>query len=126
MKKFFITTFVAAAFLTSCGGGEESKENEESTEAKTEEHAGHDSEDSAPAADVSTVGHWNADDKAKADAAIAAIDADLAPFGDKKQDFIDCYLGKIENNYSSFASADSDLQGCSAIAEQCANEVMGM
>lgn len=113
--------FVAAAVLTSCGD-EDSKDGEESTESNTEETTSH--EEEVETTTASTVGNWNEEDKAKADAAIAAIDADLAVFGEHKQDFIDCYLGKIENNYSSFASADSDLEGCSKIAEECAGEVM--
>lgn len=76
-------------------------------------------------AGVSKKGNWNAEDKAKADAAIAAVDSDLDAFGDKKQDFIDCYLQKIEANYKNFNSADSDLDGCSKLAEKCAKEVLG-
>lgn len=72
----------------------------------------------------STYGSWSYEDKQKAYEAIEEIEDQLDVFGDKKQDFIDCYLGRIEDNYSSFASADADLDGCSALAEQCASEVM--
>lgn len=95
MKKIILTAFVAAAMLTSCGGG-----------------------------DASEKGNWNEEDKKKADEAVAEIDGDLDVFGDHKQDFIDCYLGKIEDKYENFASADADLAGCSAIAEECAEEIM--
>lgn len=95
MRKVILSAVVAAALLTSCGGG-------------------------------STKGNWSEADKAKADAAVAEIDSDLDVFGDKKQDFIDCYLEKVEDNYDNFAAADSDLDGCSKLAEDCAKEVMAM
>lgn len=123
MKKLFYSTFIFAALLTSCGGGEESKENEDSTEAHADETSTTEIESTG---DVSTKGNWNAADKEKANAAVAAIDDQLAAFGDKKQAFIDCYLQKVEANYASFSDADVDLDGCSALAESCAAEVMGM
>ncbi len=127
MKKLFYSTFIFAALLTSCGGGEESTDNEEtSSEETTTENHDSDAEATTPGAEASTAGNWNAADKAKADAAVAAIDSELAAFGDKKQAFIDCYLMKVENNYNSFAEADADLDGCSALAESCATEVMGL
>ncbi|CAG5081083.1 hypothetical protein [Parvicella tangerina] len=131
MKKLFYSTFIFAALLTSCGGGEEDskEENEETTESN--EATDHTDAGNAESTDellstVSSKGNWSTADKEKADAAVAAIDAELAVFGDKKQDFIDCYLEKVENNYSSFAAADKDLDGCSALAESCATEVMSM
>lgn len=75
--------------------------------------------------EVSEKGNWNEEDKKKADDAIAEIDGELDAFGDKKQEFIDCYLEKVEANYDNFASADSDLSGCEKLAEECVNEVMG-
>lgn len=121
MRKFIFTTLVAAAFLTSCGS-EEAKENDEATES----HAETSEVTSAPAGEMSTKGNWSATDKEKANAAVAAIDSQLAAFGDKKQDFIDCYLQKVEDNYNSFDEANVDLEGCSSLAESCANEVMAM
>lgn len=126
MKKLFYSTFIFAALLTSCGGGEEAKENEESTD-NTEAHAEETSNTVVEeSGDISTKGNWNAADKQLANDAVAAIDEQLAAFGDKKQAFIDCYLQKVEANYASFAEADVDLDGCSALAESCAAEVMGM
>jgi hypothetical protein len=127
MKKIFYSAFIFAALLTSCGGGEEATENEESTTTEAHADDAHaDETPEAPAEEISTVGNWSAADKKKADEAVAAIDDQLAAFGDKKQDFIDCYLTKVENSYPSFAAADTDLEGCSALAESCATEVMGL
>lgn len=96
MKKSILTVFIFTMFLASC----------------------------ATSAGVSKKGNWSAEDKKKAQAEIAEVDSDLDVFGDKKQDFIDCYLEKIENNYKDFKTADSDLDGCTKHAEQCAKEVM--
>ncbi len=75
---------------------------------------------------ASTKGNWSDADKEKANEAVAEIDSELDVFGDKKQDFIDCYLEKVEDNYDDFATADADLDGCSKLAEECAEEVMDM
>lgn len=75
---------------------------------------------------VSEKGNWNEEDKKKADDAIAEIDSELDAFGDAKQEFIDCYLDKVEANYASFAEADADLSGCEKLATECAEDVMGL
>lgn len=109
---------ILGALLTSCGGAEDSKE--EGTESDNHTEASHDN------SGASTKGNWNADDVAKAEEAMAQIDEQLAAFGDKKDDFKDCYLEKVMNTYNSFAEADTDIDGCSKLAEACASEVMGM
>ena len=69
---------------------------------------------------ASEKGNWNDSDKKAALKAIKSVDADLEVFGDNKQQFIDCYLEKIEANYSSFAAADMDSEGCEVLATKCA------
>ena len=70
MKKGFI--LVLSLVLLSACGEEENKE----VESKKE---------------VSQKGNWSAEDKAKADKAIADIEDDLSVFGDSKESFIECY-----------------------------------
>lgn len=126
MKKLFYSTFIFAALLTSCGEGEKETEKDGEDETESHETPSETIIETSSTTEVSSVGNWSTADKEKADAAIAAIDAELAAFGDKKQDFIDCYLEKVENTYSNFTDADSDLEGCSSLAESCATEVMGL
>ena len=44
--------------------------------------------------------------------------------GDKTDDFVNCYLEKVEGNYDSFTEADSDLSGCEDLAKECATDMM--
>lgn len=128
MKKLFYSTFIFAALLTSCGGGEESTEKEESTTEETHAAPGEEATEvtEVPTEAVSSKGNWNDSDVAKAQEAMASIDDQLAAFGDKKEDFKNCYLDKVMTNYDSFADADADIDGCSALAETCATDVMGL
>ena len=76
------------------------------------------------ACDISSKGSWSAEDKAKARSEMKEIDEDLSYLGDYKEEFIDCYLGKAEANYSSFEEADSDIPGCEKIAMECVDEII--
>jgi hypothetical protein len=45
---------------------------------------------------------------------------ELSNFGEEKIKFIECYLEKCENYYSSYYDADQDEDGCKKLAEDCA------
>jgi len=66
----------------------------------------------------SVKGKWSAVDKETFMAEMDKID--LSSLGDNKDAFLDCYLNKLEQNYSSFVDANSDETGCSQIAQDCA------
>ena len=74
----------------------------------------------------SITGDWSKKDKKLAKKAVKAVEKDLEVLGDNKQPYIDCYLEKIENNYSSFRAADSDVEGCANLAKACATEILGI
>ncbi|HLP10896.1 MAG TPA: hypothetical protein VK177_03130 [Flavobacteriales bacterium] len=74
--------------------------------------------------DESRKGAWSKKDKKKARKEIKKVDADLAAFGSKKQAFIDCYLKKIEDTFDNFTTADHDIETCTKLATECAEEVM--
>lgn len=71
-------------------------------------------------------GAWSESDKEKFNAEIEKASSSLDAFGDQKQEFIDCYLNKVEANFDNFAEANSDVEGCSKYAQECAGEIMGM
>jgi len=37
--------------------------------------------------------------------------------------FIECYLDKLQANYSSYAEADQDEDGCTKLSIECASEI---
>lgn len=76
------------------------------------------------ACETSQKGAWSEEDKAMAQAEMDKIEGELDELGELKQPYIDCYLEKVEANFSSFYAADSDVEGCEKLAEECANEIM--
>ncbi len=48
---------------------------------------------------------------------------ELDAFGERKQDWINCYLEKLEQNYASFAAANQDEIGVPRLAEECTRYV---
>lgn len=69
-------------------------------------------------------GAWSDDDKKKANDEMKKVESSLDILGDKKQQFIDCYLDKIEDNYDNFDAANKDEKGCSKLATDCMKEAM--
>jgi outer membrane murein-binding lipoprotein Lpp len=69
-------------------------------------------------------GAWSTADKELAQAEIKKVESQLDYLGENKQQFIDCYLEKVEANYSSFASANSDEPGCAKLSTACATELI--
>ena len=68
-------------------------------------------------------GAWNEEDKQRAQEEIAKIEGELTALGDKKDDFINCYLEKVEDNYDNFEAADNDEPGCTKLATECASQL---
>lgn len=70
----------------------------------------------------SKVGEWSKKDRRKADKAVNESYQELVGiFGEAKAiEFIECYIDKIENTYSSYQEADEDYEGCSLLAKACA------
>ncbi|MDB4516076.1 hypothetical protein N9089_00605 [Crocinitomicaceae bacterium] len=95
MKKTFIAIAALSLFvLTACGG--------------------------------SSKGNWTDEDKEKAKAEMNSERATLeSVIGAEKTDqFIDCVVEKIEQEYDGFESADSDEAGIEKIAEECMKDLM--
>lgn len=109
-------TISGSMLFSSCGGSSNAEDAANRLEEMLEEM------DNEP---VSEKGNWTEDEMNRAIEAVNSIRSQVEPvFGDKTQDFIDCYLEKVEASYDNFASADSDVQGCTKLSEECANSVM--
>ncbi len=68
-------------------------------------------------------GAWSEEDKQKAKDEVKKVEASLDVLGDKKQDYIDCYLEKIEDNYDNFDAANKDQKGCEKYAMDCVQDI---
>lgn len=73
-------------------------------------------------ASSSAKGQWSNDDKKRFYDAMKQVD--LSDLGELKEVWIECYLGKAEQNYASFFEADSDPAGCEKIALECQDEIL--
>ena len=70
----------------------------------------------------SVKGKWSDDDKQRFRKEMDDVD-DKSVFGDKKDEWVDCYLSKCESRFSSFFDANSNVEGCEEIAMDCNDEV---
>lgn len=75
---------------------------------------------------ISFKGQWNETDREKAMAEMSSERDELDELlGTEKTDaFMSCVLDKIEQAYPNFETADNDLTGVEAIAEDCINEIL--
>lgn len=71
----------------------------------------------------SVKGTWSEVDKQKFRNDMNAV-KELDSFGDKKSEWIECYLSKCEAKYDSFYKANQDEPGVTTIAESCTNEII--
>lgn len=102
--------------LSSCGGSSNAEDAANRLEELMEDM------NSEP---VSEKGNWTEEEMNRAISAVNEIRSQVEPvFGDKTQEFIDCYLEKVEASYENFATADSDVEGCTRLSEECANSVL--
>ena len=68
-------------------------------------------------------GKWSEEDRQSFYEEMATVE-ELNNFGEKKMEFIECYLSKVEANYSSYAMANLDEAGCEKLAVACGEQVM--
>jgi hypothetical protein len=48
---------------------------------------------------------------------------DLVELGERKKEYVDCYLNKLENNFKSMRLANMDSVLCENLARDCASEM---
>ena len=72
--------------------------------------------------EYSVKGKWSASDKLAAYEAAKKLDWTGMEIVQSK--FMDCYVSKLEQNYSSLSDADEDLAGCKKIATECSYEII--
>lgn len=105
-----LAIFALLIGMASCGDKKsDDKKDDKNSEKKTE---------------ASAKGKWSEDDLKKAMAAIKETEDELESLGEYKQEYIDCYLSKIESNYDSFDDANLDYDGCFEIASECAESIL--
>lgn len=66
-------------------------------------------------------GHWSESDKKKFYAELETVD--LSGFGEKKEAWVESYLGKLENNYNSLREANMDEKGCEKFSLESTTEI---
>jgi hypothetical protein len=69
-------------------------------------------------------GAWSKEDKIKAKSHIQESGVALEFLGPNKQQFMDCYLDKIEKKYDNFNESLSDTKGSDEIAASCLEEII--
>ena len=74
----------------------------------------------------SVKGKWSESDIQNFHSDMKSVDEDLAVFGEKKGEWIECYLSKCEAKYSSYLDADSDEAGCEEIAIKCTEDILSI
>ena len=75
--------------------------------------------------DGSVNGNWSENDIRQANLDMESVE-ELELLGEYKTDWIQCYINKCENNYSSLYSANLDEEGCMQLAEECNEEIFGL
>lgn len=68
-------------------------------------------------------GAWTEQDKQLLKDKFAEAAYKIDTLGEKKQEFIDCYFEKLEQNYKSFAQANSDFEGCVHYCKECYQQI---
>ena len=69
-------------------------------------------------------GAWSLEDKKKASNGIKESEGSLEFLGSNKQQFIDCYLEKVESTYENFDEAHVDSKGCDDLTASCLEAVL--
>ena len=69
-------------------------------------------------------GVWSAEDKQKASNGIKESEGSLEFLGSNKQQFIDCYLEKVESTYENFDEATADSKGTDSLTASCFVEIL--
>jgi hypothetical protein len=69
-------------------------------------------------------GSWTEEDKKKASDYIKKSEGSLEFLGTSKQEFIDCYLGKVEKKYDNFDESIADSKGTDSLTASCFVEIL--
>jgi hypothetical protein len=69
-------------------------------------------------------GSWTDEDKKKASDHIKKSEGSLEFLGTSKQEFIDCYLGKVEKKYDNFDASTADSKGTDSLTASCFVEML--
>jgi hypothetical protein len=69
-------------------------------------------------------GAWSEEDKTKARNYIKQSEGSLDFLGNKKEQFVQCYLEKVENTYENFDDANADTKGCDNLTANCLGEIL--
>lgn len=69
-------------------------------------------------------GSWTDEDKKKASDYIKNSEGSLEFLGTSKQEFIDCYLDKVEKKYDNFDESTSDSRGTDSLTASCFVEIL--
>lgn len=69
-------------------------------------------------------GSWTEEDKKKASDYIKKAEGSLEFLGTSKQEFIDCYLEKVEKKYDNFDESTSDSRGTDSLTASCFVEIL--
>lgn len=73
---------------------------------------------------VSKKGSWTVEDKKKASDFIKKSEGSLEFLGKSKQEFIDCFLEKVEKTYVNFEEANADTKGTDNLTAACLEEIL--
>lgn len=76
-------------------------------------------------ANGSVKGNWSQMDRRTFQSDMDTI-AELGFLGENKSKWIDCYLEKCEDNFTSYYHANLDETGCERLAAECGREVLGI
>ena len=69
-------------------------------------------------------GAWTQEDKTKARNYIKQSEGPLDFLGNNKEQFVQCYLEKVENTYENFDDANADTKGCDNLTANCLGEIL--
>ena len=69
-------------------------------------------------------GSWTEEDKKKASDHIKKSEGSLEFLGTSKQEFIDCYLEKVEKKYDNFDESTADSKGTDSLTASCFVEIL--
>ena len=69
-------------------------------------------------------GSWSEKDKKKALDYIKQTEGSLEFLGTSKQEFIDCYLEKVEKKYDNFDESTADSKGTDSLTASCFVEML--
>jgi hypothetical protein len=69
-------------------------------------------------------GSWTEEDKKKASDYIKKSEGSLEFLGTSKEEFIDCYLEKVEKKYDNFDESTADSKGTDSLTASCFVEIL--